>query len=175
MILFIDSEKIYKFRIGHNIKILENYYRIDNIQPLYHKEACGSCSATDTLTKDFDTYLKPREGYLYFIEHVGIDGFCGFHFQMPKGQPHLTPQGYGEYIYFDIANPLDPYYLPFIVEPPNYPVLKLYNPEAAANNSDASFEGQKMQVKKLEGAEIPPKGQYTELIDYTTSGELGTA
>lgn len=180
-VLFIDGERIYKFRIGDVVKISNNYYRLENIQPLRHGPvALGSIATTETGTFDFSVansqYMQPLEGYLYWVEKVAIDGRCGFRFEFPKGQPHLHPKGSapGEYIYFRHAKPSDPLYLPFVIEPPYYPTWQLYNPHTAANNSDAWFWGFKWQVEMLKGMDVPSEG-YIELTDYRRSGELGTA
>ena len=169
-IIFIDNERKYKFRIGNVVKIGTRIYKITNIEPLIHKESCGAITTTGT--KDFDSYLKPREGYLYFIEYVAIDGRCEFQFQYPKGQPHYTPRGYQEYIGFDRANIDDPLYAPFIVINPEYPSVYLYNPTGVANTSYMTFEGEKFEVTEVT-ENAPPIDM--EICDYPRSGSLGTA
>lgn len=174
-IIFIDDRRKYKFLIGYVVKLGITFYRITGIELLRHKEATGSVAAGLVTTKDWDTYLKPLDGYMYFIEFIGIDGNLGFLFEFPKGTPHGTPRGTIEYIYFDEASILDPLYLPFLVITPNHPSFRLYNPTAAANNSDVVFKGEKWQIEKLskEEAAALSRNEYTEMTNYAKSKGLG--
>lgn len=174
-IIFIDNRRKYKFLIGYVIKLGKNFYRIAGIEDLRHKEATGSVAALTVTTKDWDTYLKPLDGYMYFVEFIGIDGLLGFLFEFPKGTPHGTPRGNIEYIYFDEASILDPMYLPFLVITPHHPSFRLYNPTAAANNSDVIFKGEKWQVDKLsvEEAAALSRNEYTEMTNYAKTRGLG--
>lgn len=169
-IIFIDGVRIYKFMIGYKFKIGQTFYEILGIEPFKHLEALGSLAASTTTTKDFTTYMKPLDNYIYFVEWMAIDGNCGFQFQFQKGIPHGTVRGNTEYLYFDDAKPSDPLYWPFLIIPPNYPTWALYNPTASANNSDAIFKGERWLVKKLGVNETPPEGQYTILTDYAAGG-----
>lgn len=169
-IIFIDNQRKYKFQVGYKVKIGKNFYEIIGIEDLKHKEAMGSLAAAGTTTYDFDAYMKPLDGYIYFVEYLAIDGYCGFQFHFPKGIPHGTPRGNTEYLYFFDANPSDPLYKPFFIIPPNYPSFALYNPEASANNSDAIFTGERWRVEKLDVTQIPPEGKYVELTDYAAGG-----
>lgn len=156
--------------IGYQFKLGAKYYKILGIEDLRHKEATGSVDSLDDTTVSFDDYMKPLDGYAYFVEFLAIDGYLGWQFEFPAGIPHGTPRGNIEYIYFDEGHPLNMVYVPFIVTPPNYPTFKLYNPEAFANNSDILFKGKRWLVEKLTGAKIPPLGQFVEMEDYAAGG-----
>lgn len=169
MIIFIDDKRKYKFIIGYNIKIGEDYFRIDGIEELRHKEAMTALATVTASTYDFDTYLKPLDGYMYFIESMGIDGFCGWALQFPKGIVHGAPRGETQYVYKDEAGKLNPKYYPFIITSPNYPTWAYYNPTTATNTSTAYFFGERWRIRKLGSSETPPK-EYVELLDYTRGG-----
>jgi len=169
MIVFIDGERKYKFLIGYKLKIGQDYYRIDGIEELRHTENLTALATVTASTYDFDTYLKPLDGYIYFIEHMGIDGFCGFALQFPKGIVHGAPRGETQYVYKDEAGKLDPLYYPFIITTPNYPTWAYYNPSGATNTSVAYFFGERWKVRKLQATEAPPK-DFLELTDYAQGG-----
>lgn len=169
-IIFIDDIREYKFMIGYKIKVGNNYYEILGIERLTHKEAIGAVTTLNTTTKDFNDYMKPLDGYIYFVEFMAIDGNCGFQLEFPKGIPHGTPRGNVEYLYFADASPSAPLYEPLVIIPPNYPSWKVYNPTASTNNSDAIFKGKRWRVKKLGVSEIPAEGRYIELTDYASGG-----
>jgi len=156
--------------IGYIVKIGNNFYKIQAIDPLYNKEATGSVAASTTTTKDWNTYMQPLDGYIYFVEWLSIDGNLGFQLQFPKGMQHGSPRGKIEYFYFKDAMPSNPLYYPFVITPPNYPTFGLYNPTSAANNSDVEFVGQRWAVRKLDNMERPPEGKYVELVDYANRG-----
>lgn len=168
MILFIDNKRKYKFLIGYVIKTGAKYFKIDGIEELRHSEAIGSLAAATASTKDWDTYMKPLDGYIYFIQEMGIDGFCGFALQFPKGIVHGAPRGETEYVYKDEAGKLNPKYYPFIITSPDYPTWATNNPKAAANNSQAYFYGERWKVHQLQPHEIPK--DYTELTNYALGG-----
>lgn len=168
MIIFIDDKRKYKFLVGYVLKLGAKFYRIDGIEELRHSESIGSLAATTASTKDWDTYLKPLDGYIYFIQEMGIDGFVGFALQMPKGIVHGAPRGETQYVYKDEAGRLNPKYYPFVLTPPNYPTWAIYNPTGAANTSQAYFFGERWKVHKLESHEVAK--DYTELTDYTLGG-----
>lgn len=170
MIIFFDPHRKYKFLNGYHFKIGERFYRIDGIEELRHKEATGSVASGIDTKKDFDEKMKPLDGFIYFVEHMGIDGRLGFQLEFPKGTQHGTPRGEIEYIYFDEANPLDPTYIPLIIEPGNSPTFHLYNPHTAANNSDVVFTGERWKVTKLEDREITPDIRFIEMTDYAKGG-----
>lgn len=169
-IIFIDGERKYKFRIGYVIKIGKNFYRITGIEELRWTEALGSLAATTATTYDFSTYMKPLDGYIYFVEYMGIDGFCGFALQFPKGIVHGAPRGQTSYVYKDEAGKLNPMYYPMVITSPNYPTWATYNPESSANNADAYFFGERWKVNKLTQPEISEITSYEELTDYANSG-----
>lgn len=152
--------------IGYQFKLGAKYYKIFGIENLRHKEATGSVDSLDDTTVNFDTYMKPLDGYAYFVEFLAIDGYLGWQLEFPAGMPHGTPRGNIEYIYFDEANVLNMMYVPFIITPPNYPSFKLYNPESFANNSDMIFKGKRWLVKQLVGDDIPQPGQFVTMQDY---------
>lgn len=170
MIIFIDNERKYKFLIGYNIKIGQDFYRIDGIEKLRHEEALTALATVTASTYDFSTYLKPLDGYMYFIEKMGIDGFCGFALQFPKGIVHGAPRGETEYVYKDEAGKLNPEYYPFIITTPNYPTWAYYNPTTATNTSYAYFKGERWKVHKINSSELTGKDTYIELLDYTNGG-----
>jgi len=173
MIIFIDNIRKYKFRINDIIKVGSRIYKIIGIEMLEHEESMGSVSAGSTSDYDFDTNLKPSDGYAYFIEFIGISGLCKFRFEFPRGQPHFTPHGILEYIDFDHANRLRPMYVPFIIFNPEYPSVKLYNPSDVANTPYMYFRGEKFEIESL--TSIPPGERVIDLLDYPRKGNLGVA
>lgn len=174
-IIFIDNKRKYKFMLGYKVKVGNKVYEIIGIELLRWKEAIGSLAATTSTTKKFNSYMTPLDNYIYFVEGVAIDGNCGFQWEYPEGQKHHTPRGQTIYIYSDEANILQPMYLPVLVIKPSYPTIAVYNPTAAANNSDFYFIGEKWQVKELDpsiAATLSPS-QYTEMFDYANPKGIG--
>lgn len=172
-IVFIDNKRIWKFRIGDNIRLGQEYYHIRNLEPLEHKSTCDAVAAGGTGSKTFDTYMRPMEEYLYFVESQGIDGLCEFRFQFPQGQPHFAPQSSIEYIDWMRASKLKPKYMPYFIKHGGgeYTAVELSNPSGVSNVSDIYFYGWKFHVTKL--TEIPIK--FIEVTDYPRSGQMGVA
>ncbi|KKN90793.1 hypothetical protein LCGC14_0223760 [marine sediment metagenome] len=171
MIIFIDGERKFKFMKGYNIKLGAKMFKIMGIEELRWKEAIGSVATGIATTKDWDTYMKPLDNYIYFVEYMGIDGFCGFALQFPKGIVHGAPRGQTEYVYKDEAGKLNPMFYPFLISSPDYPTWAVFNAAAIANNSDAYFFGERWRVKILSGTEIQEIGSnFTEMTDYANSG-----
>lgn len=171
MIIFVDGERKHKFLIGYNVEIGANMYKIVGIEELRWMEAIGSLATVSTTSKDFDTYMKPLDNYVYWVEYMGIDGFCGWALQFPKGIVHGAPRGQTQYVYKDEAGKLNPLYYPMIITSPNYPTWVVYNPTGAANDSDAYFFGERWRIKLLIGAELSDIGSnFTKLTDYANSG-----
>ncbi len=171
MIIFIDDERLYKFLKGYNVKVGAKMYKIMGIEELRWMEAIGALATITATTKDFDTYMKPLDNYIYFVESMGIDGFCGWALQFPKGIVHGAPRGQTAYVYKDEAGKLNPIYYPMIITSPDYPTWAVYNPSGSSNNSDAYFFGQRWRVKLLDSGEVQEVGSnYTELTDYANSG-----
>lgn len=169
-IIFINGERKYIFRIGYVVKIGLNFYRIKGIEELRWYEPIGSIATVTVTQKDFDTYMKPLAGYIYWVEYMGIDGFCGFSIEFPKGIVHGAPRGQLQYIYKDEAGKLNPVYYPMIITAGSHPTWNVYNPTGAANNSDAYFFGERWKVDLLKEAEIAEITSWEELTDYASSG-----
>ena len=169
-IIFINGERKYIFRIGYVIKIGQNFYRIKGIEELRWKESMTALATVTASTYDFSTYMKPLDGYIYFVEYMGIDGFCGFAVQFPKGIVHGAPRGQTEYVYKDEAGKLLPMYYPMIITSPNYPTWAYYNPTGLTRTDDAYFFGERWKVDLLSPAEIAEVTSYEELTDYASSG-----
>ena len=171
MIIFMDGERKYKFMKGYHIKLGNKLFRILGIEDLRWKEAIGSIATVTATTKDWDTYMKPLDNYIYFVEYMGIDGFCGFALQFPKGIVHGAPRGQTDYMYKDEAGKLNPIYFPFIITSPDYPTWAVYNPSGAANNSDAYFFGERWRVVLLDASQIADIGSnFTDMTDYAMGG-----
>lgn len=169
-IIFIDNTRKYKFLNDYYFQLGERIYQIKGIEGLRWKEASGDCSATSTLTTDFDTYLKPLDGFAYFIEEFGIDGNLGFAFQFPKGIVHGAPRGETQYIYADEAPYNRPIYMPFIITPPHYPTFEFYNPKSSTFNADMYFFGERWRVRNASPNEVPNIDAIPRLTDYASSG-----
>lgn len=169
-IIFIDGERKYKFLKGFIVKIGAKIYKILGIEELRWSEPIGSIATVTGTTKDFDTYMKPLDNYIYWVEYMGIDGFCGWALQFPKGIVHGAPRGQTSYVYKDEAGKLNPMYYPMIITTPDYPTWAVYNPFSASNNSDAYFFGERWRVKLLDSLEMQNVTSVTELTDYANSG-----
>lgn len=171
-VIFVDNKRKYKFMVGYKVKVGSRFYEIMGIEPLRHKEATGSVATVTATTKDWDTYMRPLNGYIYFVEKMGINGYLGFAFQFPKGIVHGAPRGETEYIYFNEANSLNPLYYPFVIIDPYFPTWALYNPNANSNNSDAYFFGERWLVREMLSDEyrLLKRNEYTELVDYSKGG-----
>ncbi len=170
MIIFVDGERKYKFRIGYTIKVGQNFYRIKGIEELRWKESMTALATVTASTYDFDTYMKPLDGFIYFVEYIGVDGFCGIAIQFPKGIVHGAPRGQTEYVYKDEAGKLNPMYYPMIITSPNYPTIAYYNPTTVSRTDDIYFFGERWKVDKLNPSEVSEISSYEELTDYASSG-----
>lgn len=174
MIIFIDNKRKFKFRAGYIVKLGKNFYRINGIEELRWAEAMTALAATTASTYDFSQYMQPNPGYMYFVEKMGIDGFCGWALQFPKGIVHGAPHGQTSYVYKDEAGKLNPMYYPMVITSPNFPTWAYYNPTAASNTPTAYFFGERWRVTKLEESEVAQVTSYEELTDYAgTAGSSG--
>ena len=166
------SEKKYNFRIGHNIKVGKEFYKILGIEWLQHYELVSSVSAGSSADQSFESNLKPSEGYMYWIEFIGIDGALGFQLKYPA-VPRWTVHGEKRYIYRHRASFMNPIYHPFLVYNPQYPRFTFYNPEASSKSAVIYFEGERFMVQKLRQEDIlaierrEGKFVYTDLTSYT--------
>ena len=176
MIVFLDPTRKYKFLIGHYFKTGRRekvYYQIIGIdEVLRWRQSTGAVTASSTTTKDWDTYLKPLDGYAYFIEKMGIEGKVGFQLQFPKGINHGTPRGEAKYLYASEAGKGNPWYYPIIVIPPFYPTWALNNPDTSDRTGYGYFFGEKWRVRKIASSEVTPNIEKlaTEMTDYALGG-----
>lgn len=173
MIIFFDPTRKYKFLVNHYFKIEKSYYQITGIdENLGWSQSTGSVTTLQETVKDWSDYLRPLDGYAYFIERMGINGRLGFAMQFPKGITHGAPRGQTRYLYYDDASHVDPIYYPFVVLPPHFPSWKLYNPTTATYTAYAYFFGEKWKIRKIPELEVNAEIEQKaiELTDYANSG-----
>lgn len=158
------SKKKYNFKIGYHIKVGSLFYEILGIEWLQHYESVDEVAAGVSGEQSFESELKPSEGYLYWIEKVGIDGALGFQLKFPS-VPRWTVHGNKRYFYRHRASFLNPLYKPFLVKNPEYPRFTFYNPEVAAKKAIMYFEGERFLTKTIERSQV---GDYwTDLTSYS--------
>ena len=170
MIIFVDGERKFKFRNGYVIKLGKKFYRIKGIEELRWAEEMTALATVTASTYDFSTYMKPLDGYMYFIEYIGIDGFCGIAIQFPKGIVHGSPRGQTSYMYKDEAGKLKPAYYPMMWTAPDYPTIAYYNPTLLTRTDTIYFFGERWKIDILSPAEIAEVSSYEDITDYASSG-----
>lgn len=166
--IIIDKVKKYHFFIGFNFEIDGDYYQIEDLEEMKWDDKPGSAVTTGATSNWNVTNLTPLEGYAYYIEKVGIDGFCGFQVLF-KDYPHNAPRREATYFYMEDASRHKPMFIPHVIFNPDYPTYKLYNPTASSNTPRMFFYGEKWKIKKLS---IRPD-QITKLTDYMKGSMKG--
>lgn len=160
--ILITNQK-FNFKLGYVIKVGKEYYTILGIEPFSHYEAVDSVATLTAQDQSFATNLTPSNGYMYWIEEIGIDGALGFQLKFPA-VPRWTVHGEKRYIYRHRASFINPLNFNILIRNPQYPRFTFYNPELAAKLAIIYFGGERWIIEPI------PKGQveiYTDLTSYT--------
>lgn len=169
--VIVNDRKRYFFQIGYNIKIENQFYKIFDLEEMFWDEEIDSVTANTSSIQEFNDNLTPREGYMYFIELMGIDGLLGFQVYY-KNYAHNSPRRKEVYLYAADAGRFNKKYIPNAIMSPDYPTLRFNNPTSSDHAGRMYFEGLKFQLKRLEN--IDPKDiTYIELSDYMAGSMLG--
>lgn len=158
------SKKKYNFKIGYIIKVGNNFYQIIGIEPFHHYELINSVNAESSGDQSFESNLKPSEGFINWIEELGIDGALGFQLKFPA-VPRWTVHGNKRYLYRHQASFMNKLYMPFLVQNPEYPRFTFYNPELVAETGVMFFKGERWLVIKISQNDV---GDYwADLTSYS--------
>jgi len=152
----------FNFKLGYVFKVGIEFFEILGIEPVQHYELVNEVTTLKALDQSFESNLRPSDGYMYWIEKIGIDGALGFQLKFPA-VPRWTVHGEKRYIYRHRASFMNPIYMPILVRNPNYPRFTFYNPELATKAAIMYFEGERWIVSRLDGA----VDVYTDLTSYT--------
>jgi len=155
------TKKKYNFKLGYIIKVGREFYEILGIEPFTHYELIASVATGVAQTQNFNANLTPSQGYMYWIEKMGIDGALGFQLTFPA-VPRWTVHGLRRYIYRHRASFINPIHMPILVRNPQFPRFTYFNPEVAAKVGIMFFEGERWIIKQTEESNV-----YTDLTSYT--------
>lgn len=157
------TKKKFNFKNGYIIKIGREFYEILGIEPFTHPELINSVATGVSQDQSFQANLQPSQGYMYWVEKLGIDGALGFQLKFPAVQ-RWTVHGLKRYIYRHRASLMNMMHMPFLVRSPQFPRFSFHNPEAAAKTAILYFEGERWIVSPKNSAEVDV---YTDLTSYT--------
>ncbi|KKN15261.1 hypothetical protein LCGC14_0987800 [marine sediment metagenome] len=152
----------FNFKIGYIIKVHREFFEILGIEPFNHYEAITGIETLKAGDQSFESNLRPSDGYMYWIEKMGIDGALGFQLKFPA-VPRWTVHGEKRYIYRHRASFLNMIYMPILLRNPNYPRFTFYNPELSTKAAIMYFEGERWIISRIEG----DVDVYTDLTSYT--------
>ncbi len=155
------TKKKFNFKLGYIIKIGREFFELIGIESFTHYELINSVATLKAQDQSFGTNLTPSQGYMYWIEKVGIDGALGFQLKFPA-VPRWTVHGLKRYIYRHRASFINPMPLQILIRHPNYPRFTFYNPELTAKVAIMFFEGERFIVEKTSESNV-----YTDLTSYT--------
>ncbi len=153
----------FNFKLGYIIKVGREYFVILGIEDFNHYEAITGITTLNTGDQSFESNLRPSDGYMYWIEKLGIDGALGFQLKFPA-VPRWSVHGEKRYIYRHRASFLNMIYKPILVRNPNYPRFTFYNPELATKAAIMYFEGERWIISKVEEGSVDI---FTDLTSYT--------
>ena len=157
--IIIDGVRKYHFFIGFLFEYENQVYRINRMEEMIWNETStttgsriAAIGAGLTVTVDFDKTLTPKEGFAYWFEFIGIDGFCGYQV-LHKGYPHNAPARRETFLFKEDAGRFNGKYLPHIILNPDFPTYKFTNPKAFVNIPHMYFRGEKWDYSILKEGE----------------------
>ena len=155
------TKKKFNFKLGYIIKVGREFFELIGIEPFTHYELIASVATLTAQDQSFATNLTPSQGYMYWIEKIGIDGALGFQLKFPA-VPRWTVHGLKRYIYRHRASFTNPKPMEILIRNPNYPRFTFYNPELTAKLGVMYFEGERFIVKPVGESNV-----YTDLTSYS--------
>ena len=155
------TKKKFNFKLGYVIKVGREFYEILGIEPFTHYELIASVATGVAQTQNFNANLTPSQGYMYWIEKMGIDGALGFQLTFPA-VPRWTVHGLRRYIYRHRASFINPIHMPILIRNPQFPRFTYFNPELDAKVGIMFFEGERWIIKQ-----VAEPSTYTDLTSYT--------